>query len=367
MSFELYWTFEFLASLLSTGMLSAGFIYNMEWTTAKYRVRLVNMSMLMDTLLPYTVVSLTAWYFADNFIGFRMVLALPGFLVLISYVILSESPQWLMAKHKYDRAIKSLSNAAKLNGRTLHARTIQRIERLSDLSASGLAGDEHVKNVSMGDVLRQQVLAFRLLIASAVWFFALFAYYGIFFGSTKAHENKYLSFALVGFADIPGTILNELLLNRIGRKLTIGLALPTFSVLLVASTQLSADQAHYQLILFVMGKVAISVACLGLYTFCTEFWPTSARNTAASIGSTAARVGSILASVSMLLAKYYVHLPVLLSAAAAMFAAILIFAFLPETMDCKKLPDTIEEALAIGKSPTKASMDVAPNAGEFFL
>lgn len=64
----------------------------------------------------------------------------------------------------------------------------------------------------------------------------------------------------------------------------------------------------------------------------------------------AARFGSILASITVLLGNYYVHFPVLLNAAAGIVGSILILTFLPETMHCEKLPDTIEDALNIGKT-----------------
>lgn len=355
MTFELYLALEFLASLLSTGMIGAGLIFLIEWTTAKYRVRLITMCLLMEILLSYSVISIIAWYYADNFIAYRLTLAVPGFLMLALHFVFGESPQWVLAQNKYDQAIKSISKAAKINRKPLRAHTIQRIEQLSASSSKESGGDERKMKVSIIDLLREKALAIRLLITSLVWMFLYFAYYGIFLGSTKAHNNKYLSFALIGFADIPGTLISEQLLNRIGRRLTVGLALPIYSVMLAASTQLSAGQEVFQLILFVVGKAAVMVACSGFSTFATEFWPTSTRNTANSIGVMAGRLGSMLASVAVLLGRYYVHLPVFLNAAGGIVSCVLVFAFLPETMQIKKLPDTMEEALDIGRSARKNS------------
>lgn len=66
----------------------------------------------------------------------------------------------------------------------------------------------------------------------------------------------------------------------------------------------------------------------------------------------AARFGTMLASISVLSNKFYAHLPVILYGSAALFGSVLLFAFLPETANCK-LPDTIEEAVAIGKPKRK--------------
>lgn len=350
MSFELYLAFEFLASLLSTGMIGAGYVYLMEWTTAKYRVRLITMALVMEIILPYSVIGWAAWYFADNFVAYRLAAAVPGFLMLALHLLLGESPQWLLARNKSGEALESLSKAARINRKPVPTGTIERIERLSARSAKGSVGERATTLVSIVDVLRQKTLALRLLITSLVFLCIFFAYYGIFLGSTRAHTNKYFSFALVGFADIPGTIINELLLDRIGRRLTVGISLAIYSVLLAASTQLPADQQPVQLILFVAGKAALMAAAAGFSTFAAEFWPTSTRNTASNIGIMAGRIGSMLASVAVLLAHYCVHLPIFLSAAAGLLGSVLVFAFLPETLNCTKLPDTIDEALHIGRA-----------------
>lgn len=355
MTFGLYQALELLASLLSTGMIAAGFVYNMEWTMAKYRVRINTISIMSEDLIPYVAISLVAWYYSDNFVAYRLALTLPGFLVLAFHFVLAESPQWLLAQNKIDRAINSLSKAAQINRKSLNAHTTRRLEQLSALT-SNESTDGQVANVSMIDLLRQKTLAFRLLIVSLAWVCMYFAYYGIFFESAKVHENKYLSFALIGFADIPGGMINELLLNRIGRRLNIGLAFPIFSAMLLASTRLSADQETVRLMLFVVGKVAVTTACNGYHTFSSEFWPTAIRGTASSISTTAAQMGGILASVAILLDGDHANLPVFLSAAAGILGSVLVFVFLPETMHCEKLPDTIEEAQAIGKPIKRRSV-----------
>lgn len=353
MTFKLYWALEFTASFLSTGMVATGFIYNIEWTTTKYRVRLNNITWLMDIGIPYIAISTAAWYFQDNFIAFRLILAVPGFVMIPIYFVLGESPQWLLAQNRYDCVVKCLKQATRLNGRPLQPQTIQRIQQLSAVSRAETVDKEHSIKVSIFDVLGRKTLALRLVVSSVLLMFVYFALFGILFGSTKVHQNKYISFIVIGLADIPATIVNELLLNRIGRRLTIGLALPIYSLMLLVSVQLSDGHEMYRLILFFVGKTAIMSAMIGIYTYFSEFWPTSIRGTAFSISKTVGRLGSVFASMSVIMADIYVYLPLLLYATSATLGAVLLFAFLPETMDCPKLPDTIEEALAIGRKNKK--------------
>lgn len=362
MSIELYWTLEFLSSLLSTGMVGAGFIYNMEWASAKHRVRLNNIYMIMDILGTYAGVSIPAWYFSDRFVTYKLLLVVPGFCALFLYFILGESAQWLFSQNKHGKAIKSISIAGRINGKPLQAHTIQQIENSAALankekSIGNDDVDDDASNVSIGDLLKEPTLSFRLFIVAVVWFCAFFAYYGVLFGSTNVHSNKYLSFLIVGLADIPGTIINTHLMSRLGRKVTIGSALAIYSVLLLCCTQVPSV-GIYQLLLFFISKTALAAGVIGLYTYTSEFWPTSIRGTAYSLGVSAARIGSFVASVSVLLVSVHVHLPTILYAAAAVLASVLIFVFLPETMHCKKLPDTMEEALDIGKCEENEKQDI---------
>lgn len=349
MTFELYWILEFLTSLLSTGALGPGFVYNMEWTTSKYRVRVNNIYMIMLTSIVYGGVCLASWYFDNNFIGFKLALALPAFLTIIPYLILGESPRWLFTQKRYSKAIKSISTACKINGKSIQSQIIHEIANSSTLQCNEKSTNNKSTNVSFSDLFREKILAVRFIVVSLVWLFVFFAYIGIVFRSNKIHSNRYISFLFIGLADIPGNVINTLVMNRLGRKITICSTLVMYALLLMISTQLPTG-GIYQLILFFISKTSVVVAMLGLHTYLSEFWPTSIRNTAFSISAGAGRFGSILASMSIILADYYVHLPSILYAAGAIIGCVLILLFLPETMHCEKLPDTIEEALAIGKN-----------------
>lgn len=104
------------------------------------------------------------------------------------------------------------------------------------------------------------------------------------------------SYIIIGMADIPGAALAILLLDRIGRRLTIGGATVIYAVMLAALALLSVDQGPGQLALFVVAKAAKTTAMIGTGTYTTEFWPTAVRNTAFNVYGTAGRLGSIIAS-----------------------------------------------------------------------
>ena len=82
-----------------------------------------------------------------------------------------------------------------------------------------------------------------------------------------------------------------------------------------------------------------------LYT--SEFYPTSLRGTAVGSCSTIDRVGGIIALVIDPLKRIWKPLPMTLSGSVAVIAGLFAIAF-PETTG-EKMPETMEEALNIGK------------------
>lgn len=95
-----------------------------------------------------------------------------------------------------------------------------------------------------------------------------------------------------------------------------------------------------------LGKFSITVAFTVVYIYTTEMFPTNLRHSLLGCCAMCGRVGSIVAPQTPLLAQYYSSMPLLLMAGCAFLSGFLVFR-LPETLNTK-LPDTIEEAIAIG-------------------
>ena len=78
-------------------------------------------------------------------------------------------------------------------------------------------------------------------------------------------------------------------------------------------------------------------------------YPTSMRATATGLFSSSGRVGGIYALVLLGLKKHWIGLPFVLFGVPSLIASILALAF-PETTG-SKLPETVQESLAIGSNP----------------
>lgn len=57
--------------------------------------------------------------FMGNWRGFLLAISLPCCLVPFFYFIVPESVQWLISKHKYDKAVACLKRVAKINRRQI--------------------------------------------------------------------------------------------------------------------------------------------------------------------------------------------------------------------------------------------------------
>lgn len=343
---------EFLVTFTASGILGNCYVFNMEWTTAKYRIYLNSLASFTNALHPIGL-GFAAWYLEDNFVAYKMAMGAPGFFLVLYYLILREPPQWLLARQNCSRAIKSIKHAGKINGHPPPTKFLEQIQSESIHSTEkleNLPDDNQSGRITMLSIVKQKVLAMRLVVLSIIWFCALFAYYGILLGSTNVHENRYISYMLIGIAEVPGALIGIFTLDRFGRRLTIGVALLVYGSMLLLTTQLPAHQQIVRLIMFFLSRTALKTAFLGLSTFTTEMWPTTVRNTAFNICALFGRMGGIIATLTVFLATYYADLPVILYGSSTILAAILLFAFLPETKNLKKLPDSIEETINIGKN-----------------
>lgn len=355
-SFEIYILLEFLVALANSGIIGTTFIYNAEWVTSKHRV-ILNSINGFGNALGCTGVGLAAMYYQNNFTAFKLAMSIPSFIIILYYFVLQESPRWLLAQQKHKKAIKSMSKAARFNGRSLSEKTISIIERQSIRAINSVTAQSNYE-LSFCDVVRNTTLLWRLIVLSLVWIFALFSYYGIILSSTEIHENKYLSFIIVALAEIPGIFLAILTLDRFGRRTTVGSTLFIGGLSILLSALLTKSQWLYKMILFNIGKAAMTTTFLSLYTYSAELWPTTLRNITMNICLMVGRSGGMFASYTILLHENYPYLPPLFCGIVSILAGILIFSFLPETSKCRKLPDTIDEAIAIGSNENRQQTEL---------
>ncbi|XP_036327579.1 putative transporter B0252.3 [Rhagoletis pomonella] len=112
-----------------------------------------------------------------------------------------------------------------------------------------------------------------------------------------------------------------------------------------------------ELVLFLIGKLAITCSFQILYFFTSEIFPTNVRNSLLSFCSMVGRIGSMLAPQAPLLANYYEYAPQILFAIFALISGTLTLLF-PETTD-KVLPTTLQDAEHLNDKNLKNAKKIA--------
>lgn len=131
------------------------------------------------------------------------------------------------------------------------------------------------------------------------------------------------------------------MMDRIGRKNTLFIGLFGSGVSCVLSELLVGDLE--KTILFVIGKLLITISFSCLYIYTCEVFPTNLRHRFFSICSMVGRIGSILTPLTPLLLQYSTSLPLIIFSILSFSSSILICINLPETLN-QKLPDNMNEA-----------------------
>lgn len=255
---------------------------------------------------------LAAMYIHDFRILLR-VLYTPGLLIITYFWLVPESIRWLLVTGQTKRAEKVLRRAARINGKEISQKTIQMIHSQYGHSAIELsATNETLKQQtslkhSFKQVIRSKTLLIRLTNSCFCWMVCAYCYYGLSLSSTKIQgdQNKYVSFMTVAAAEIPGLLIALMLLNRFGRRALLSATMVISGLASILSPLIPPEQSTIVLVLFIIGKCAITCAFSVLYIFTAELWPTNLRNTMMNLCSMVGRSGAMLAPLTPLLVRLY--------------------------------------------------------------
>ncbi|CAM0145746.1 unnamed protein product [Urochloa decumbens] len=271
-----------------------------------------------------------AWMVMPKF-GWRWLLALssiPSFLLLLFYAITPESPRFLCMKGRTDEAVDVLEKMARLNnvplpsGRLVSEKNIE-LDEVSGSSESTtlLTGAEESDSIdkdegsdfggfkSVGKLLAPKMIRATLLLWMA-FFGNAFAYYGIVLLTSElsngnricakeevesVHSNNaslYKNVFISSFAEIPGSLLSAMVVDRYGRRLSMASMLFTSCVFLFP---LVFSRAEILTTISLFGaRLCIAASFTIVYIYAPEIYPTSVRTTGIGIASSVGRIGGIL-------------------------------------------------------------------------
>ncbi|XP_017013613.2 organic cation transporter protein-like [Drosophila takahashii] len=333
-SYSMFMVFEFLDMAVGSTLFPTAFLLAIELVGPKRRVAAATIITIFyalgEAFLGFLASQVQHWRWLLR------VLYVPAVLQILFLWILPESVRWLLSQGAEEKAADVLRRAARINKRALPE------EQVEELLASNRQKLSQA-NESQYPIMRA-VRFFSLRIANCClcWFTHTLIALGLSLNSVNLGGNKYTNFMLNGFIQIPGLLLPLVIMDRVGRRYSLCVSMLLCAICMGASAGVPEDNYAGSLILFLIGKLAITCSFQILYFFTSEIFPTNVRNSLLSLCSMVGRIGSMLAPQTPLLAKYYIYAPQILFATFALISGFLTLAF-PETAD-KVLPTTMEEA-----------------------
>lgn len=312
---------------------------------------------------------------------FRVVMRMfhiPGIFVLFYFLFFNESVPWLLATGRVDRGIKAIKRIARFNRLELPETTIESI-KFKYSTAVPTQPQKSQQNVqspsvlhSFWKMLKTRTLCLRFLNVCFQWVATYFTSLGLYQYSIQIpNVDRYVSYLIMISADIPGTILVQLLLNRIKRRTLLFSAHLLTGIVIVITSFVPKEYPWIVISCFVIAKSFLHLSTVVMNQFTTEQFPTNIRTTVLNIASTCAQIGSMLAPFIIILVRnslthlissfFYVkhnlehlylqgaqwshNVPAFFFGGAAISTAISILGS-PETFR-KKLPETIVDAIKL--------------------
>ncbi|KAJ8751198.1 hypothetical protein K2173_016379 [Erythroxylum novogranatense] len=310
--------------------------------------------------------------------------AVPTFFLLLLYVWTPESPRYLCLHGKKAQAIKVLDQLAKLNGKQLPPGTVVSDHELNTLPPSSAANGAPL--VPMGKVsaetetenarpppslnsnhvnagivkslllLLSPKLARSTLLLWVVFFGNAFSYYGLVLLTTQlnSRDNKchaspskksttdinYKEVFVTTFAEFPGYVLSAIIVDRLGRKISISGMMFACCIFLVPLVVHQTGRVTTGLLFG--ARTFISASFNTVYIYAPEIYPTSVRTTGIGVASSMGRIGGMICPVVAVGLVQGCQQ----AASIALFVGVIVFAaiaavFFPLETKGRELSDTI--------------------------
>ncbi|XP_054734015.1 organic cation transporter protein [Anastrepha obliqua] len=347
-NYYMFIVFEFIDMAVGSTLFPTAFLLAIELVGPKRRVAAATIITIFYSL-GEALLGVLAQQF-QNWRNLLRILYTPALLQILFLFILPESVRWLLSQGKEEEATRLLKRAARVNKRVIPE------EDLKALVAENQAKLEQAHESHYPIVKALKLFRWRILNCCLCWFTHTLVALGLSLTSVTLGGNKYVNFQLNGLIQVPGLILPLLIMDRIGRRYSLCGSMLVCALCMGITALVGKNHNIAELVLFLIGKLAITCSFQILYFFTSEIFPTNVRNSLLSFCSMVGRIGSMLAPQAPLLANYYEYAPQILFASFALLSGTLTLLF-PETTD-KVLPTTLQDAEHLNDKKHKNAANV---------
>lgn len=342
-NYGMYVALQFLQTALGGGAFSAAYILAAEIVGPKYRVRT---SATLSSFFSLGQVLLGAMAFAIfEWRTLTLVLFVPVFSLVSYYWLLIESHRWLLSKNKQAKGKAVLERAAKLNGKHISEKSMQ---FLLTAIPKQVEANKHLNEENLFlRVIKSPIMLRRCCTTPILWITTVFIYYGLSINSVNMTGNMYINYITSAAIEIPGFWTAVMVLDRIGRRVTLFLGFLICAICCTAFAFTPGSMYGLSLFLFLTGKFCIGAVMTSLYLYTAELYPTRYRHSFLAFSSMLGRIGSVVSPLTVPLMTYWTGIPSIMFAGMAFISSLLVLTQ-PETRGLQ-VPDTIEDAERLGK------------------
>ena len=291
--------FEFLDASIGAGIYMGIFVLGMEMVGPSKRP--LGGTVLLCFWTPGVIMVGVLSMLTQNFRTLLRIAYAPGVLIFSYLWLLPESPRWLLASGRKREAVNVILNAAQVNKVTFSDETLQRLHNHCNTIENTEKKKEQHEGETLMDVYKSKQLMMRIVSCCFCWCVNAFVSYGLTLNSVDLAGSKYMNFMMINLVEIPAYFVTYFLTINMGRRLPLCGSMLLSGFACLATLFISIDSGFLKLLLFLIGKSAITCSFGILYVYTSEIFPTCIRNSLMSICCMIGRVGSIIAPQTPLL------------------------------------------------------------------
>ncbi|XP_025407865.1 carcinine transporter isoform X2 [Sipha flava] len=202
-----------------------------------------------------------------------------------------ESPRWLLACGRFEKAKKILLKMAKVNGKNISPDYMDqlKIKYEEEFNNQKSKTDEQY---NVFHLFKTPNLRFKTIAITFIWFVNTTVYVGLSYYAPALSSDEHLNFFLAGAVELPTYIILWPAMERFGRKSILNISMLIGGCACLAATCSTLDE-KWTLIMFCVGKMGISSSYVILSLFAPELYPTVVRGLGMSVSSVAGMIGPV--------------------------------------------------------------------------
>ncbi|XP_013419158.2 organic cation transporter protein-like [Lingula anatina] len=273
-------------------------------------------------------------YFLRNWRHLALAACSPGVLFVCFWWFFPESVRWLLARGRHEEAEVIIKRIANVNKVKLEQEAVDRLFRDGEEDHRGTT----YTHIELFKTWRR---AFITSVLAFIWMATMMCYYGLTLNAKGLGGSLYLSFALLGAADIPGLLAAAFFIDKFGRRKMIFGTSCLGGSLCIASGLIPTSTFYLTITFATLGKMLITLSKAVFSMFLVESYPTVIRHMGLSFCSSVARLGIAITPQILTLGSVYRPLPFIVFGSVYIGAGFLMF-LVPETLN-NPLLQTVEE------------------------